>query len=343
MDKLFQPFQQVDGSIRRRYGGTGLGLSISKRFIELHGGKIWVESAEGVGTTFSFRLPMAPPMPISRDCLRGVTPGWEHFQRTRPSIAPKAVVQPRFVVLETGNSLKRLLTRYLDGVEIVSATNLEEAIQELSASPSQALLINDTSVSGTLQRLESITLPDGTSVMVCSVPGTTESAGSLGVSDYLVKPVSRDALLAALERLNLDRRTVLVVDDEPEALQLFRRMLASSGQGYRVLRARNGEEALNILRERRPDVILLDLVMPKLDGFQLLEAKSQDPALSDIPVIVLSARDPAGQPIVSNALAITQKGGLSIHHLLAYIKMTGQVLSITAPSADPMPSIMSSG
>jgi CheY-like chemotaxis protein len=120
-------------------------------------------------------------------------------------------------------------------------------------------------------------------------------------------------------------------------------MLASSGQGYRVLRARNGEEALNILRERRPDVILLDLVMPKLDGFQLLEAKSQDPALSNIPVIVLSARDPAGQPIVSNALAITQKGGLSMHHLLAYIKMTGQVLSIAAPSADPMPSIMSSG
>ena len=80
-----------------------------------------------------------------------------------------------------------------------------------------------------------------------------------------------------------------------------------------------------------------------IHGFQLLEAKSQDPALSDIPVIVLSARDPAGQPIVSNALAITQKGGLSMHHLLAYIKMTGQVLSIAAPSADPMPSIMSSG
>lgn len=334
--RLFQPFQQADSSIRRRYGGTGLGLSISKRFIELHGGKIWAESREGQGTTFSFRLPISSPMPTSRDFLRGITPDWEYLQHTRPSMAPKAVVHPRFVVLETGDSLQRLLTRYLDGVEIAHVTSLEEALQELSAVPSQALLINDMCVSGVLQRLESLELPNGTPVMICSVPGTYESAGTLGASDYLVKPVSQDALLAALDRLDLSGKTVLLVDDEPHMLRLFRRMLAFSGRDYRVLRAKDGQEAMNILRKYHPNVILLDLVMPKMDGFQLLKAKSQDTALRDIPVIVISARDPAGQPIVSNAMAITQGGGLSIQHVLSYIKMTGQVPSTTGQSAGPM-------
>jgi CheY-like chemotaxis protein len=219
-------------------------------------------------------------------------------------------------------------------VEIVRVTDWEEALQELSEVPSQAFLINDMSVSGMLGHLESTQLPNGTPVMICSVPGTYESAGTLGASDYLVKPVSQDALLAALDRLDLPGRTVLIVDDEPDMLRLFRRMLATSGKRYRVLRARNGQEALSILRDDHPNVIVLDLVMPKMDGFQLLQAKSQDPALRNIPVIVVSARDPAGQPIVSNALAITQGGGLSIHHLLTYIKMTGQLLSAFGQPAD---------
>jgi signal transduction histidine kinase/CheY-like chemotaxis protein len=337
--KLFEPFQQTDASIRRRYGGTGLGLSISKRFIELHGGKIWVESKKDVGTTFFFCLPVARSMPTESDFMRGFVPDWEYLQPSHPSKAPKAKVKPRFVVLETGNSLRRLFTRYLDSVEIVSVTNLEEAIEELSASPSQAFLINDISVSGTLQQLESIELPPGTPVMICSVPGTYESADKLGASDYLVKPVSQETLLAALDRLDLPGKTVLLVDDEPEMLRLFRRMLAASGEDYRVLRAKNGQEAMNILREHRPNVVLLDLVMPRMDGFQLLKTKSQDPALSKIPVIVISARDPAGQPIVSNAFAVTQGGGLSMHHLLAYIKRTGEILSTTGQFADLTPPI----
>ncbi|MBI1881042.1 MAG: HAMP domain-containing histidine kinase [Chloroflexi bacterium] len=103
MSKLFQPFQQVDTSIRRHYGGTGLGLSISKRFIELHGGKIWVESEQGVGTTFFFRLPIPlPMMPIDSEFMRGFVPDWGYLQPNYPSRVPKVKMRPRFVVLETG-------------------------------------------------------------------------------------------------------------------------------------------------------------------------------------------------------------------------------------------------
>lgn len=323
MDKLFQPFQQLDGSIRRRYGGTGLGLSISKRFIELHGGQIWVESREGVGTTFYFRLPLETPLPISASgerYTRSLIAGWEFLGRLHPSKAPAPTPRPRLVVVEQGDALQRLASRYLGDVEVVAVNELKEALHILAQTPAQALLVNTVSVGQALEDLRwTATLPEEMPVIICSIPGVHEAAVALGVSDYLVKPVSRETLLGALERLGLWSGTVLIVDDEPDALHLFGRILASRGNGYRVLQARDGQEALEIIRERRPDVILLDLVMPTMDGFRLLEIRSQDKTLRDIPVIVVSARDPAGQRITSNVLAVTRRNGLSAQQLLASI------------------------
>jgi signal transduction histidine kinase/CheY-like chemotaxis protein len=333
--KLFRPFQQLDGSIRRRYGGTGLGLNISKRFIELHGGQIWVQSGVGRGTTFFFRLPMSLPAPAQGDFSRWLVPDWEYLEHPRPSAAPRTVVRPRYVVLEREDALSRLLTRYLDGAEIVPVAGIEEAIAELSRSPSQALLVNDAVVGGL--QLGAMTLPYGTPIITCSIPGRLESAGALGVSDYLVKPISRDALLSTLERLELRGNTVLIVDDEPEALRLFRRMLASGERTYRVLRAKNGQEALRLLRSASPDAMLLDLVMPQMDGFELLEIKNQDPALAGIPVVVTSARDPGGQPIVSHTLSVAREGGMSAPRVLACIKALSEILSPVGIPAGPAP------
>ncbi len=333
MNKLFQPFQQLDESIRRRHGGSGLGLSISKSFVELHGGKMWVESRKGLGTIFYFGLPIDAPTPVQSSASRWFSPYWKYEQRPHRPTIPRRPVHPRFVVLETGNSLQRLLTRYLDDAEIVPVSSIEDAVRELSHTPAQALVINAISVSETLEHFsQSVTLPFDIPTIICSVPGPHEFSGALNVCEYLVKPVSRDALLAALDRLKAKGKTVLIVDDDREMLRLFRRMLTSSGQEYRVLRATDGKQAINMLREYHPDVMLLDLVMPEMDGFQLLAAKAQDPVLRDIPVIVISARDPAGQPIVSKALAITRSGGLSVPQLLAYIEA---VSGISSPASQP--------
>jgi CheY-like chemotaxis protein len=230
-----------------------------------------------------------------------------------------------------------LLSRYTDGIEIAPVASLQQAIHVLTKEPARALLINDISIGDALQRLdEHVELPYGTPAIVCSVPGIHEAVGGLGVSDYLVKPIARETLLATLGRLGLEGKTVLIIDDQLEALRLFRRMLISEGGGYRILQATNGQQGMRILREQGADAVLLDLVMPRMDGFRFLAEKSQDPTIRDIPVVVISACDPAGQPVVSNALAVTRKGGLSVPQLLSCIDTLSTTLAAAGPADDPM-------
>jgi len=326
---IFEPFSQADGSIRRRYGGSGLGLAISHRFVELHNGRMWFESAQGQGSTFHFTLPVAEPAPLDEaGPRRWFATDAEYARQPRPFRAPRPLVTPRFVVVEQGDTLQRLLSRYEEGVEIVAVRTLEEAIAEIGRLPAHALVLNDRRFEhASLPAQDLMALAYGTPVVACWVPGQTEAADRLGLVRYLLKPVSREALLAALEALPRPVRTVLVVDDEPEALQLFARMLTSAERGYRVLRAPDGRRALTLLRQRRPDAMLLDLVMPGMDGYSLLRAKSLDETIRHIPTIAISAQDPSAGPIASGALTISRSGGLQVQDLLSAIRLTAQTLA----------------
>ena len=336
-ERLFQPFQQLAEASDRRRGGTGLGLSISASFVELHGGRMWVQSEPGQGATFCFRLPIDPPAPLERSVLTRFNRYEPYEERPRRPRPPAVEVRPRLAVIETGNSLQRLLNRRLEGVEVVPAASLEQALREMAQAPAQALVINALHVSQELARLDAAALPPGVPVLVCAVPELEQAVEALGAADYLLKPIAREALWAALDRLGQIKpiRTVLVVDDEPDALQLFGRMLRAGGRGCRVLRAANGREALEMLRWQRPDVILLDLVMPEMDGYHFLEAMRQDAAVRDIPVILISARDPLGQPLMSNALAVTCREGLSAQQLLLCIQTLTTILSRVDPFGGP--------
>lgn len=326
--RIFQPFEQLDSTIRRRYGGTGLGLSISKGFVEAHNGEMWVKSQEGQGTTFFFRLPLELPQPSAGDFMRWFNPYHQPEQRTRPTTLQPVPLTPRWMIVEQGNAMQQLFTRYVDGVEFSSVHDLTEAVGTLSQMPVQALLINELDMHHTLERLEKeVTLPYGVPAIICSIPGIEQATNGLGVSDYLIKPISREALLSALQHLKRQIHTILVVDDEPDALKLFRRILTSAEENYRVLRASNGHQALEIMQQESPDVILLDLAMPEMDGFQFLKAREHHAAWGAIPVILISARDPFGQPIVSNALAVTTARGLSVHQIIESVKTLSAILS----------------
>jgi len=324
--RLFQPFRQADASIRRRYGGTGLGLAISQRFVEMHGGRIWLEGELNVGTTACFTLPVYKS--ASDDALlRWFSPYQEYAPRDMPSQAPMAAVKPRVVVVERRQVLTDLIARYVEDLEAIPMRSLDEAGAAIDTLAPMALVINEAAVDSAANG--EFRLPDMSfdiPIVRCWVSNPQPAVLQEGAQEYLIKPIVREALLEALDRVAPDARTVLVVDDEPEALQLFGRMLASRHGRYTVLDAEDGASALELLRSRRPDVLLLDLVMPNGDGFAVLRAKAQDTAIRDIPVIIVSATDPQRDPIISRELVVTRRQGLSAREVVLSLRAITRAL-----------------
>ena len=146
-----------------------------------------------------------------------------------------------------------------------------------------------------------------------------------------------------LRHFGVEKGTVLIVDDEPDDLQLFGRMLASPQNEYRTLIARNGAEALDILQQIHPDAILLDLVMPTMDGFKFLELRSLNPEFREIPVIIISAQDANNQPIVSSAFTLTMGGGLSISQVVDAIQFTSRSTPFKLSIGDLIPQAVDRG
>lgn len=321
--KLFQPFVQLDASLHRKHGGTGLGLSISRRFVELHQGRMWIESELGKGTQIYFTLPLyGLPSETSDqgDWRRWFNPYQNYEARSRPYKAPPLAVPPRFVFLDNSGALQRLLCRHMPDAEVISVATVEEAFQELESSPAQALILNSLSVQNVRQTMRDLSqLPFGTPTIALSVTHEATSGEQLGVARYLVKPVTSDALLSALMAIERSVQLILLVDDDTELTRLYARMLSSAGQGYQLLRAKTGQRALALMKERRPDVVVLDLFMPSMSGLEVLHEKQLDPTISDIPVILLTARDPAGAYVVTDIAYIVRGGGLSVNDVLACI------------------------
>lgn len=333
--RIFEPFQQADVSTRRRHGGSGLGLTISKQFVEMHGGRMWLKSEVGAGTTISFSLPVenpTPPQPNTSSTLRrAINPDDEigYRVRTRRTRAPAPNLTERFVVVDPERTLQRLLNHHLPDIEVEVALDVAGAVDALQRSPAQALVVNTAPFEQVLATALG-NLPFGTPAITCWLPGEHEAARRLGVVDYLIKPLSYNKLQAALTALGEGVKTVLIVDDEEDELHLFARMLEAHTPRYSILQVTTGQRALSMLRSRQPDVMLLDLMMPGMNGFQVLEEKALDPAIANIPVIIISSRDPAGEPIVSNSLTVTQGAGLSQANLVACIQALGRIL---APSS----------
>ena len=335
-ERIFQPFQQVDSSLRRKHGGSGLGLSISRQFVEMHGGTMWLESEQGQGTTISFSLPAetqaghvtgGTDLPaVASGAARWLNPYEETGLRlrTRPFKAPPLAIGPRFVIVESEGALGRLFAHHAPEAEVLPTEDLDKALAELERAPAQGLLINQPPQESC--RLSELAgLPYDTPVLSCWVPGTQEVSRRLGVVHYLVKPVSRERLLSTVRDVGSAIHTVLLVDDERDELHLFARMFASAPEGYRVLEATGGRRALSLMRNRRPDVLLLDLIMPGMSGLEVLLTKAGDPLIRDIPVIVVTSRDPAGGLSVGDTLSIMQKD-LSARDLVRAIQAVGETL-----------------
>lgn len=316
--RIFEPFQQGDDSIRRRYGGTGLGLTISKRLVEMHGGKIWIESQPNKGTNVCFTLPIHRPA-TDDPTRRWFSPYQTYEARTRSASLGDDDVMPQILVIDEGKGLSHLVERYCDHVEVVPVSRLADLRAALAECVPSAVVVGDgvgvhaaeqTDVDAE-DRAALVDFPETpVDVPVLIVRAPRAAARTRGVRDYLVKPIQYDALVRSIDAVAPGAKRILLAEDDAEARQLFTRMLNAADRGWVIHYAANGEDALRILREERPDLVLLDLVMPLADGYRVLSAKEDEEEIRDIPVIVISATDPQREPLGLDAVTITRRGGL---------------------------------
>lgn len=316
-DRLFDPFYQVDGGIRRKFGGTGLGLSISKNIIELHNGRMWVESDEGKGTTFTFELPVEEPTVSSTSARRWVNP-YQPDARAhgRPFDADEKIL-PRIVTVDPDGDLTRLLQRYMSPGEYVPVETLAEGINEVNLTPVRFLLVNTDQISRDMEYLRSTQpLPFSIPVILCSIPTSERYRAQLDIFDALVKPISQKDLAETMAKLGAGIKTVLIVDDDPDVRRLMKRMLLLVNPQIEVFTASNGLHAIQAMKRHVVDAILLDLAMPKMDGYEFLEARKEIPGYAETPVVLISAHLTNEKPIVSDGLGVVVRGGLTIQEFL---------------------------
>jgi PAS domain S-box-containing protein len=328
--KLFRPFTQADESTTRRFGGTGLGLAISRRFCQMMGGDVSVTSEATKGSTFTVQLPARieklPPAPIGS------------------AAATRAVRTPgvtTVLVIDDEPSVRDLMSRALatENLHPVTASDGEQGLR-LARELKPDLIFLDvlmpkmdgwSVLAGLKADRELADIP----VVMLTIVGDHEMGYVLGASEYLTKPIDRDRLanLISKYRPKDSSRVAMVVDDDDPTRQVICRTLTR--QGWTVVEAENGRVALDRLAEHKPNLILLDLAMPEMDGFDFLTALRKDPANASTPVVVLTSKDltPAERfQLGGRVEKILQKGAYSREALLAEVK---RLAVLCAPAAEP--------
>ncbi len=291
MGRLFREFSQADASTTRKYGGTGLGLAISRHFCRIMGGDITVASKQGEGSMFTIRLPRI----VQTDAA--IVP--ELRAEPRPSVA-EATEAPLILVVDDDATVRELVVRHLEraGFSTVVAKGGQEGLRlarELRpAAITLDILLPDLDGWTVLAAIKGDPSLTAIPVVLMSIVDQKNRGYALGAADYLVKPVDRTKLIETLTNICGPRAgRVLVVDDD----EVVRRGVSQTLTpiGWKVIEAEDGQAAVQSLLASRPDVIILDLIMPKMDGFEFLDQLRDRPDWQDIPVVVITAKDLADE------------------------------------------------
>jgi len=271
-EKLFKAFSQVDGSATRKSGGSGLGLSICANLVQLHGGRIGVSSEEGKGSTFWFTIPV-------------------YNQPTEKIPEGKKVV----LAIDDDPQVISLYERYLNSQDyhVIPLTDPSKAKDKVIELKPFAITLDIMmpNIDGwtVLTNLKSDPATRDTPIIICSIVEQSDKGFNLGASDYLVKPINEDDLLSALTRQNKDGkiRNVTIIDDDTDDLRLLEKIL-NEHEKFNINLCEGGRKGWEAINKNVPDLIILDIFMPDMDGFTILEKLRDEPSLHDIPVLVVS-------------------------------------------------------
>jgi PAS domain S-box-containing protein len=336
LEHIFEEFTQADDSTTRNYGGTGLGLALVRNFAEMMGGDIHVDSVEGEGSTFTIDLPLhvidleqrETTMPEDHDDQSGLS------GKSRGELV---------LVIDDDQQARDLLRRHLEaqGRTVILAGDGEEGI-ELARNYHPAIITLDVMMPGldgwaVLSRLKNDPATQDIPVVMVSMVAEEGIGASLGAVGHLRKPVNRDQLKALVDAQCRPESRVLVVEDDVAAREVIRRTLDDAG--YKVLEAAHGREALDKVEAHTIDIILLDLMMPVMDGFEFLARLREDARHAEVPVIVVSAKDLTEEDrkrlAQGHVAAILAKEGESVESVLDQIEaLIGETVSGSATGSN---------
>jgi PAS domain S-box-containing protein len=305
--RLFRAFSQVDGSATRKTGGSGLGLSICANLVQLHGGRIGVTSTEGKGSTFWFTLPL--------------------FHQPLERIPEDKKI---ILAIDDDPQVISLYERYLntEGYYVVPLTDPSKAKEKILEIKPYAVTLDIMmpNIDGwtVLTSLKSDPETRQVPVVICSIIEQTDKGFNLGASDYLVKPILEEDLVQAINKLNKngDIREVLVIDDDLNDLRLIEKILTEHGH-YKPTLAQGGRKGWQAINARPPQAIILDIFMPEMDGFTILEKLHENPDLREIPVLVVSGgglTNEQHQQLADYGKRLITKGSLKEDELIASIE-----------------------
>jgi len=319
LELIFEEFRQVDSSSTRKHGGTGLGLSISRHFARLLGGDLTVKSTVDVGSTFTLRLPLRYEAPSTAMPAGVVATREEGSSRPQNGKVILAIDDDPDVIYLLRENLGEA------GYRVVGALSGQEGLHKARELKPFAITLDITMPNKDgweiLYELKMDPATKDIPIIVVSIVDNKELGYRLGAFDYLLKPFDRDAVIAALTRIAPRHGRLLVVDDDPQVVDIVRQVL--EGEPYEVEAAGDGQEALEAIARQRPDVILLDLLMPRMDGFTFIEHLRQDPEQRLIPVIVLTAKTLTTVEhalLEQGVLKIIQKRGLDRDHFIQELR-----------------------
>ncbi|UFP96804.1 response regulator [Gloeobacter morelensis] len=309
--KVFDEFSRLEGAATRQASGTGLGLAICKRLVTLMGGEISLVSTPGVGSTFTVRLPCGPAViPAGRS----------------------AGEPPKVLFIEHDLQVQQLVaTRLAErSYRLLFAPDSIEGIQIAKAERPDAIVLDPTlprtDLWAVLFELRTDPTTAGIPILLQSIAGERGLAIPLGLADFLTRPVGQESLLAVLKRRRVapEGDAILIVDDSADNREYLAACLRD--EGYRVQPAASGPEALTYLESHRPQLVILDLMMPQMDGFEVLRRLRRMPGGRQLPVLILSAMDLTEQQrqslLAEQTAQILKKGDQSIDELLSLLDDT---------------------